>query len=165
MAKTIKMGLRPELDTTTMSVTMNVKDGDEILSHRYYVFDDYPVEIQQQLMLHGLSTALQQRTSQFKEDPLGKLMAMDEVSARWLEGEWAKERKVGPRILPAIIEVLHSIKVAKGFKVSVAEVQAAWNSLDEDQRSVLREKYKDEVAQVEAKRAKAPATGVLDDML
>lgn len=158
MAKTIKMGLRPEIDVAGESVLMQVKEGDRVLVSKRFEWKSLPPDIRQRIKLHGLSTILQQRTSDIKEKPLEKLEAMQEVYDRWMSGEWAKEREGGLRQVPAIFEVLAKLK-----GVEVGAIQAAWKKLSEEQRDEIKAKYADEVEAVEKARSESDVD--LTDML
>lgn len=158
MAKTIKMGLRPEIDIAGASVLMQVKEGDKVLNSTRFEWKSLPTDIRQRIKLHGLSTILQQRTSDIKERPLDKLEAMQEVYDRWMSGEWAKEREGGLRQVPAIFEVLAKLK-----GVEVGAIQAAWKKLSDAQRDEIKAKYAAEIEEVEKARSESDVD--LTDML
>lgn len=158
MAKTIKAGLRPEIDVSSASVLMQVKEGDKVLDSTRFHWNELPMDIRQRIKLHGLSTLLQQRTSDIKERPLDKLEAMQEVYDRWMSGEWAKEREGGLRQVPAIFEVLAKLK-----GVEVGAIQAAWKKLSDEQRDEIKAKYAEEIEEVE--KARSESNVDLTDML
>jgi hypothetical protein len=158
MAKKIAMGLRPILSVGAMTVNMQVKDGEIVKESKVFSFDDLPTNIQEQLKLGGLSTILQQRVSDIKENPLAKLEAMQDVYDRWMTGEWAKEREGGLRMVPAIVEVLAQLK-----NCEVSQAQKAYAKLTDEVKGQLKEKYKAECEAVEAKRGQAEVS--LDDLL
>lgn len=158
MAKTIKVGLRPEIDVKSASVLMRVMEGDKVLDSTRFHWHELPTDIRQRIKLHGLSTILQQRTSDIKEKPLEKLEAMQEVYDRWMSGEWAKEREGGLRQVPAIFEVLSKLK-----GVEVGAIQAAWKKLSEEQRDEIKAKYAAEIEAVEKARSESDVD--LTDML
>ena len=141
-----------------MSVLMEVKEGDEVLAKDTFDWYALPLHIQNKISLHGLSTLLQQRTSDIKQNPLGKLDAMSEVYERLAEGEWNKERQAGARQVPAIVEVLAKIKGA-----DIGSVQKAYAGLEDEQKDALKEKYADDIAKIEAGRNSAEVS--LDDLL
>lgn len=158
MPKVTKAGLRPTLFTSNMVVRIDVKEGETILATKEFEWENIPTNIQSQLSLHGLNTLLQQRTSDVKGNPEGKLEAMEDVYERLCEGEWSAERKSGTRTVPAIIEVLAGLK---GCDIGAA--QKAFAKLNDEQKAQLRAKYFKEVEEVEAKRATASVS--LDDLL
>jgi len=140
-----------------MMVIMQVKEGDNVLAQTPFDWESVEEGIQDRLKLHGLSTILQQRTSDIKENPLEKLAAMEEVFSRFAEGIWAKERTVGARTVPAIVEVLAELKGA-----DVGVVQKSWSKLSTDQKDAIKTKYADDVARMEAKRAASEEVDLTD---
>lgn len=159
MPKVIKLGLRPKLEVESMSVDMRVMDGKTLKESRVFDWADIDEAIQQQLKLAGLSTVLQQRTSDVKADPVGKLAAMIEVFDRFVDGEWAKEREGGARIVAPIIEVLADLK-----GVTEAAIQKSWAKQDDAFKEAVLKKYAAEIEAVVAKR-EASEEIELDDLI
>jgi len=159
MPKQIKLGLRPKLDVEAMAVTVRVMDGKVEKQATTFNWADVDGEIQKQLSLAGLSTVLQQRCSGIKEDPVAKLDAMDEVFALWMDGEWAKEREGGARLVAPIIEVLAGLK-----KASIADVQKSWAKLDKDVQAAIAKKHATRVKEIEEQRARETEVVDLTDM-
>jgi hypothetical protein len=158
MAKVIELGLRPTLDVENMAITMEVKKADgPVIASKVFNWDEIPSENRARLGLHGFSTILQQRCSQIKADPIAKLDAMEEVYDLLKTGGWEKERASGPRVFPAILEVLAKLK---GKPAGV--IQPAFNALSEEQKAALRAKYASEVAAVEAARLAAEPEDLSD---
>ena len=158
MPKQIKAGLRPEVLVEDMAVNMIVKDGDEVLAEELFTWEALPADIQARIQLHGLSTLLQQRTSDIKQDPEATVDAMIEVYNRLVENEWAKERKIGTRVIPAIVEVLAELKNS-----DTGSIQKAYNKLSDEQKAELRKKYAEDIERVEARRRSTEVD--LEDLL
>jgi hypothetical protein len=157
MPKVIKMGLRPELDVKSMSVTMRVMEGKEQKGQQIFHWADIDPEIQDQLKLAGLSTVLQQRTSDVKADPLQKVVEMIDVFGRFMIGEWAKEREGGARLVAPIIEVLATLK-----EVPEAAIQKSWAKQTDEFKEAVLKKYATEIEAVVTKRADAEEVDISD---
>lgn len=136
MPKRKSVGLRPVLDLAKNTVTMNVVDGAgdtaKILESAIFSTQGMdPEKIVKRLTLHGLSTILQQRTSQIDE-PAEKLPVMQEIVDRMLEGEWEKERVVGAPVVSVEVEALAELK-----KLTIPQAQKALQAYDKETRAKI----------------------------
>ena len=73
------------------------------------------------------------------------------------KGQFKSERTVGARFLPAIIEVIASLK-----GISVAAAQTAYRALDDAEKTALKSKFAEECAEIEAARSKASDVDLTD---
>ena len=157
MPKVIKQGLRPALDVESMSIDMRVMEGKEVIDHEVFNWADVDPKIQDQLKLAGLSTVLQQRTSDVKADPVNKLNAMVVVFERFTEGEWAKEREGGARVVAPVIEVMATLK-----GVTEAVIQKSWSKQSDEFKDAVMKKYAAEIDEVITKRAASEEVDLTD---
>jgi hypothetical protein len=166
MPKVTKAGLRPTLDVETMAVIMHVKEDDNILAVHVFSYDalERHPSIQHNIMLHGLSTLLQQRTSDVKADPERKLEAMKEVYERLIAGEWTKERKAGSPVVSLLVEAVVEAKRKQGKDITVAQAQKAVRALSDDDKGVLEDNLSELMDTIREARASDEGTD-LDDLL
>lgn len=159
MSKTVNpFGLKPTFTDSGIVRIALVKRADKSeLAHRLYDPAKLPDEMQDRLLLAGVSTVLQQRASQ--DDVMDKFETMDKVWEAWTNGKWELERESGPRQVAAIIEVLAQVK-----GVSIAAIQKSWAKLSEEQKGQLKDRYSEEIAAVEAKRQESEGVD-LEDLL
>lgn len=170
MAKVMsKYGLRPDLDTKTGLVTIQliVRETKEVVDERKFEPRKLPGAIQDQLLLAGTSTTLQQRVSQ--ADPFDKLDGMDKVwELAWLEGKWELPREPVVRVKAAdrpLLEVLAEAKsVQLKRKVYAHQLEASWLAYSEEQQQALREKYAERLAAKDLAPAAGPRDLDLDDL-
>lgn len=120
----------------------------EMLDSETFYLADLPDEILAVLSLKGPAAILGQRTSTIKDDPLAKLVGMRSCWRDWEAGQYEKTRVAGPRLTPAIIEVLAEVTGS-----SIGSTQKQWNALSEATQKTLRTKYAEQVEALEAERA------------
>lgn len=153
MAKA-KQGFSWAYNHDEMSVTVTDKSTEESVT---YDASDLPQQISEQSLLYGIGKLLQDRNSQVAAAE--KMPAFDRTWKQLCDGIWKAERTIGARFLPAIVEA-----IAKRKGCSVAAAQAAYRSLDDAQKAVLKENLAEDIAKIEEARA-AQADVTLDDLI
>ena len=118
----------------------------------------FPEVIQENIAVYGLSKIFDDRLSQVSPDD--KIVECATLQAQMEAGNWKAERVGGIHVLPLIIE---AIMEAKGWKV--AKAQGAYRKLDDEQRTVLKDNLKDEMAGIQEARKADEGDEDLDDLL
>jgi len=120
-----------------------------------YVLAELPEAIRLNLALHGLSQKCGDAYSSEKDPAEAKAKA-DEVWARLKSGEWVIRRARGEGSVTLTIEAVAAIQGRP-----TAEIQAVWDSLDEERKKAVRADaaVKAKMAEIKAARLAAKAEG------
>ncbi len=139
--------------TTGVAVKTDTATGETFKT----TLDSFPDVIQENIAVYGLSKIFDDRLSQVPADH--KITECAALQLQLEKGNWKAERTGGIHLLPLVIE---AIMQAKGC--GPAQAQEAYKALDDEQRMVLKENLKDEMAAIAEARSKAAEVG-LEDLL